>query len=423
MTSPARIAANQKNAQKSTGPKSAEGKSRASLNALKHGLTAETVVLPGENAEAFDERLAMWRDAYGADDPARATIIERAVISTWRLDRCARAERAGLTARGRHAALDAARAAAIQAEELGARLVFEPVDRVAGYDPRDERMRDRIQRREDEIPAVLVRELNATAAGVDWLLARWENLAGVLETFRYWNVVEKFKALRMLGREPERVLEDPVVARVFAACMAANPDPRHVYDEVRQATGATTIRDIDERRLEALRVSVPEDPEVGLAHLKATVEREVADLRRLKSEALDSAAALDLESAAGAACFDGSPAAALLRRYESSCERELHRAVAELRRGVIPAIHGEEETEAETEEERQEGEGVTNDREATPGPDPSPGEPPVGFVPPQEEASGPAALAPAPLPSVTPVPVRSEAVEAAPLFRTKLVQG
>jgi hypothetical protein len=36
------VAANQSNAQKSTGPKIAEGKGRASLNALKHGAYAKT---------------------------------------------------------------------------------------------------------------------------------------------------------------------------------------------------------------------------------------------------------------------------------------------------------------------------------------------------------------------------------------------
>ena len=50
MASPAQLAANRRNAQKSTGPRTAEGKKRASLNALKHGMTAKTVVLPHESA-------------------------------------------------------------------------------------------------------------------------------------------------------------------------------------------------------------------------------------------------------------------------------------------------------------------------------------------------------------------------------------
>ena len=48
-----RIEANRRNAQKSTGPRTTEGKDRVRLNALKHGLTASTAVLPGEDAEGL----------------------------------------------------------------------------------------------------------------------------------------------------------------------------------------------------------------------------------------------------------------------------------------------------------------------------------------------------------------------------------
>jgi hypothetical protein len=40
MTSPAKVAANRTNATKSTGPRTTQGKSRASRNALRHGLTS-----------------------------------------------------------------------------------------------------------------------------------------------------------------------------------------------------------------------------------------------------------------------------------------------------------------------------------------------------------------------------------------------
>ena len=47
-----RLTANRRNALKSTGPKTEEGKARASLNALKHGLRASSLALPHlENAE------------------------------------------------------------------------------------------------------------------------------------------------------------------------------------------------------------------------------------------------------------------------------------------------------------------------------------------------------------------------------------
>src|SRR5438045_1517954 len=48
-----KIEANRANALKSTGPRTAEGKTRSSMNALKHGLRARTLILPGEDPGEF----------------------------------------------------------------------------------------------------------------------------------------------------------------------------------------------------------------------------------------------------------------------------------------------------------------------------------------------------------------------------------
>ena len=51
MSSAAQVAANQANAQLSTGPKTTEGKASSSRNALKTGLTGRTMILPKDQAE------------------------------------------------------------------------------------------------------------------------------------------------------------------------------------------------------------------------------------------------------------------------------------------------------------------------------------------------------------------------------------
>ncbi len=53
MATEKQIAANRNNAQKSTGPKTAEGKTKSSGNALKHGLTSPYALLPGESEEEY----------------------------------------------------------------------------------------------------------------------------------------------------------------------------------------------------------------------------------------------------------------------------------------------------------------------------------------------------------------------------------
>jgi hypothetical protein len=61
MTSWAQFQANRRNALKSTGPRTEEGKDRSRMNAVRHGLTAETVIAALEDAEDYkvvrEERL------------------------------------------------------------------------------------------------------------------------------------------------------------------------------------------------------------------------------------------------------------------------------------------------------------------------------------------------------------------------------
>ena len=53
MTSFRQLEANRRNARNSTGPTSAEGKQRSRCNAVRHGLTAETVIGALEDAEDY----------------------------------------------------------------------------------------------------------------------------------------------------------------------------------------------------------------------------------------------------------------------------------------------------------------------------------------------------------------------------------
>ncbi len=53
MASEKKVEANRRNAQKSTRPKTPEGKAAVRLNAAKHGLLSREAVLPGEDEAAF----------------------------------------------------------------------------------------------------------------------------------------------------------------------------------------------------------------------------------------------------------------------------------------------------------------------------------------------------------------------------------
>jgi hypothetical protein len=87
MTSLKQIEANRRNAQKSTGPITLEGKQRSRGNALRHGLTAETIIGGLENGEDY----AAFESAITAEyDPL--SVIERELVARpasvlWRLRR------------------------------------------------------------------------------------------------------------------------------------------------------------------------------------------------------------------------------------------------------------------------------------------------------------------------------------------------
>ena len=77
MATQAQIAANRKNAKQSTGPRTTEGKARASRNATKHGLLARDVVIFGEKSDAYEE----LRDAV-FDEVEAVGVREKALAET-----------------------------------------------------------------------------------------------------------------------------------------------------------------------------------------------------------------------------------------------------------------------------------------------------------------------------------------------------
>ena len=92
--SEARLRANRKNALKSTGPKTVEGKALSSKNALKHGLSAQFhVVLVGEDYREFEEFRLRWAQLLQPDGPVEEFFVDRAAQIAWRLKRSVKLER------------------------------------------------------------------------------------------------------------------------------------------------------------------------------------------------------------------------------------------------------------------------------------------------------------------------------------------
>ena len=87
MTSFRQIEANRRNALRSTGPATPEGKQRSRCNAVRHGLTAETVIAVLENSEDYEAFEAAVISDYDAETAVERELVLRLASVLWRLRR------------------------------------------------------------------------------------------------------------------------------------------------------------------------------------------------------------------------------------------------------------------------------------------------------------------------------------------------
>jgi hypothetical protein len=92
-----RLAANRANAQKSTGPRTAEGKAASRKNSLRHGLTAKAVVLDTEDPAEYATFRRCVIDSFVPAEGAEQLLAEELADSLWRLKRAQRIESSALS--------------------------------------------------------------------------------------------------------------------------------------------------------------------------------------------------------------------------------------------------------------------------------------------------------------------------------------
>src|ERR1700687_3085758 len=87
MATEKQIEANRLNAQKSTGPKTPEGRAAVRLNGVRHGLTAETIVLKGESEADFTNLLDSLEAEHDPASPTEEALVVQLAMATWRFRR------------------------------------------------------------------------------------------------------------------------------------------------------------------------------------------------------------------------------------------------------------------------------------------------------------------------------------------------
>ena len=286
--SPARLAANQRNAQRSTGPKTLDGKNRSRANAVKHGLTGAGIAIATEDAAAVAERFDVLRDEMGADTMLKVILVKQVALMSVRLDRAALQESAALSTRVRHAVAEFDKAR--EGDITGAVAELE-TGSLAGY-----------------------YQLLKSWAGLDHLISALTAIktAGIERDPAVWTLAVGPRLEAYLGHEANPLAPDRTVG-LFLATMG---DFRRLNPvEMAPHNRATWCR-------------------WAQAQLVATIDAEVARLTALRSsltEEDDETIALDRSEAQARALFDPSPEAQLARRYETEARRAFFRSLKEFR--------------------------------------------------------------------------------------------
>ncbi len=94
MASPLQMAANRRNAQRSTGPRTPEGKKAVRLNAVKHGMTAEVIILGHESSVDYHEIRASLIESYAPATSQELMLVDQIAAGYWRTIRARRFETA-----------------------------------------------------------------------------------------------------------------------------------------------------------------------------------------------------------------------------------------------------------------------------------------------------------------------------------------
>ncbi|QDV36513.1 hypothetical protein [Tautonia plasticadhaerens] len=262
MASTRQIEANRRNAAKSTGPRTAEGKARVSRNALSHGLAGHGVVLTDEQLAAVEERKRDWFPDYRPDSPAERWRFERICIESVRLDTCLHR--------------------AVAARDELARRASEAWDEDRALDA--ERLASRLPGR----PELVQPELLQSRHGVLWLLDRWECLRDAVArrpapTDRDWSLLLDLLGVPADDRDdaPRRLIGEAPEADGFDAIAA-----EAVADLRRRLDAYLDDRD-DRARVDAEAGLAPDAPAVVLLdryedRILRRLRQAEADLRRLQ---------------------------------------------------------------------------------------------------------------------------------------------
>jgi hypothetical protein len=304
----ARTLANQLNAQKSTGPRTAEGKARSRTNALKHGLCAKVIEIEGENSAVLDGREVGWQiELNPFDREVQGYLVHLAVRQTGRLDRLDTIydTKVAKFARDAHKSLKEARMREV------------------------EELTPMIETRCD----VAIRRLRLIPEGCQLLIEQWECMRVTLAAPSSFDKQDQSWCNLLMGRfrvvkgqvaSPVGLAEQAIrLHRVMVAKLKLNEFPRPDWQPDRYYSVGS--HEADKENV----VVLGEDAEKYRLWLEIMVETEIATLRETKAK-LEIDDAIVLAEHSYQVRFDASDEGKLIHRYEIDTQRTIFRCIKEI---------------------------------------------------------------------------------------------
>ena len=320
-TSEAQKEASRRNGARSHGPTSAEGRRRAALSRLEHGLCSEKLFLPGEDPRDYELLRQGYLDDWNPQSATAIGLVDKLARADWFLRRADRSNHARVCKAMRNAplALDAARLAE------HTRLVDLLPD-----DPR--------------AASALLRQ---NGPGCRFLIGRFETLLQALDLRGWWEPSERVQALEGFGKRTAEVFDDDLVHEVCYGYLALGYQHWSAGIEVLDVLGLSKPEEKGaewefRRRLARLEAGARKaDGETVKQAVRGHLTREIA---ALKTSALEHEAreAADRADASQCEAVDVSPAGQALSRHEAKYHRQFFAALRALMaltdRGFEPAV-------------------------------------------------------------------------------------
>jgi hypothetical protein len=232
MSSEKQVAANRSNGKKSRGP-TEKGRQISKMNARKHGLRSKRKAVLVDLGYAHEERRRKWLAQHDAQTDYDEFMISSSVSLAIDVERSRRVCAADVEIKTEDAEADDAE----RADELGDLLFFDPAGPTALYGidpvPLDTVKPSRNGKASDpNKPSRIVRRLEKTSAGCEFLLREWKRLRALAET-GFWLAPDRFRAARMLGRQPVDALEHREAAMILVASRGIVRLGKNEFDDLR----------------------------------------------------------------------------------------------------------------------------------------------------------------------------------------------